>query len=208
MGVTTDRCKSDITVESIFTLEHHNAVSIIFLVDVLRASFQLRSRRVLFLPLRRHGLFLWTVPRRFRMCAAPSSHETQLLHSRSRFWVHALHLLFRSLVWYHTCLEVDRQSNRNVKPERPNFKYTLHSSGTSEAQDMAGRTARVENVVARLALVRRSAAEGTSAWNLRARSHVRATPSKDLDRDRRQRENWELKDDGRPDDPESKRELL
>ena len=71
---------------------------------------------------------------------------------------------------------------------------------------MAGRTARVENAVARLALVRRSAAEGTSAWNLRARSHVRATQSKDLDRDRRQRENWELKDDGRPDDPESKSE--
>ena len=35
---------------------------------------------------------------------------------------------------------------------------------------------------------------------------MRATPSKDLDRDRRQRENWELKDDGRPDDPESKSE--
>ena len=156
------------------------------------------------MPLRRHGLFLWTVLHRLRVCAAPSSHETQLLHSRSGFWVHALHLLFRSLVRYHTCLEVDRHANRNVKPERPNFKYRLRSSGTSEAQDMAGRTARVENAVARLALVRRSAAEGTSAKNLRARSHVRATPSKDLDRDRRQRENWELKDDGRPDDPRAR----
>ena len=39
MGVATGRCKSDITVESIFTLEHHNSVSIIFLVDVLRALF-------------------------------------------------------------------------------------------------------------------------------------------------------------------------
>ena len=162
MGVTTDRCKSDITVESIFTLEHHNAVSIIFLVDVSRALFPASiPQGFFFCHCGDMDSFSGRFPRRFRMCAAPSSHETQLLHSRSRFWVHALHLLFRSLVWYHTCLEVDRQSNRNVKPERPNFKYTLHSSGTSEAQDMAGRTARVENVVARLALVRRSAAEGT-----------------------------------------------
>ena len=46
MGLTTGRCRSDIIVESIFTLEHHHAVSIILLVDVLRPSFQLRSRRV------------------------------------------------------------------------------------------------------------------------------------------------------------------
>ena len=45
------------------------------------------------------------------------------------------------------------------------------------------------------------------ASSQRARSDVRATPSTDLDGNTRQRENRELKDDGRPDHSESKSEI-
>ena len=91
------RCKREIKVESIFTLQPHNTVSNILFVDVLRDPFQFRSRRVKILPLRRHGLFLWTVLHRFRMCAAPSAHETQLLHSRSGFWF--MRFIFSIFPW-------------------------------------------------------------------------------------------------------------